>query len=75
MLHSHLNLVKGERILKLQLFHVNLRQKIDGHPASRVKWEDGPCPHHIFLILEVKRPPGVHTCRKDPLGQRGNNVK
>ena len=45
------------------------------HPASRVKGEDGPCPHHIFLIPEVKRPPGVHMCRKSPLGQRGNNGK
>ena len=33
--------------------------------AGQLREEAGPYPGHIFLVLEVKRPPQPHMCRKD----------
>ena len=32
--------------------------------AGQLREEAGPYPGHVFLILEVKRPPQPHMCRK-----------
>ena len=32
--------------------------------AGRIREETGPCPDHIFLILEVRKPPQPYMCGK-----------
>ena len=35
--------------------------------AGQIREETGPCPDHIFLILEVRRPPQPYMHRKGSL--------
>ena len=43
--------------------------------AGQLKEKAGPCPDHMLLIPEVRRPPN-HTCADRFLaGQRGSGVK
>ena len=43
--------------------------------AGQLRKEAGPCPDHIFLILEVRRSPQPHICRKTPWKPKKSYVK
>ena len=39
--------------------------------AGQLREDGGPCPEHIFLIFEVRRPPWPHMCSKPPWRSKG----
>ena len=39
--------------------------------AGQLRQEAGPCPDHIYLILEVRRPPQPHMHIKAPWRSKG----
>ena len=43
--------------------------------AGQLREKAGPCPDHVFLILKVRRPLGLHMCRKVPWWSKRNIVK
>ena len=42
---------------------------------GQLREEAGPCPDHIFLILEVRRSPQLHICRNTPWKPKESIVK